>query len=263
MKKLMIVAAIAAMTSGVYADACDDVDYSEINGDCLVYDVKFSLKTLAPKKLTCKTCDKCSDDDVVYYLADTTRTLKGYLWFCYDDCWDVDDEPYVALWDTKAKSAIIPLYYTIDTTSGAKKKVAQPVTTQFEFLGRYGKKGDKVAALWNVESEYAEIAAAGVKGSVIKDKEEGTVKLKSISGNAVAYIALQTIEVAKKCADPEEFTAKIAALCDCWETWCDDGDEADIAPASGTWSLKYNKSLSKGAKSMLLVVPSYAQELEA
>ena len=86
--------------------------------------------------------------------------------------------------------------------------------------------------------------------------------LKSISGNAVGYLAMETIEVAKKCKDPEEFTAKIAGLCDCWEDWCEDGDDADTVPFSGTWSLKYNKKLSKGAKSMLLVVPSYAKELE-
>ncbi len=257
----MIAAATAALTAGAFAAACDDVDYTVAGGgdDCLVYDVKFKLKTLTPKKLTCKSCDECSDDDVVYYLKDVSRTIKGYLWFCYSDCWTADDTPYIALWDEKAKSAIIPLYYYIEGT----KMVAAPVETQFDFLGRYNKKADKVAAYWTVESDYATIYAAGVKGSVMKDKEAGTVTLKSISGNAVGMFAMETIEVAKKCDDPEEFTAKIAGLCDCWETWCDDGDDADEVPASGTWSLKYNKKLSKGAKSMLTVVPSYARELEA
>ena len=259
MKKLMIAAAVAAMTAGAYAGACDDVDYTTELDDCLVYDVTFKLKTLVPKKLVCKSCSECSDDDIVYYLADASRTLNGYLWFCYDDCWDVDDTPYIALWEKKTKTAIIPLYYAIEGT----KKVAYPVETMFEFLGRYNKKADKVAAMWAFDSAYGVFYAAGVKGSVMKDKEMGTVTLKSISGNAVGYLAMQTIEVAKKCADPEEFTAKIAGLCDCWEDWCDDGDDADIVPFSGTWSLKYNKKLSKGSKSMLLVVPSWAQELEA
>ena len=259
MKKLMIAAAVAAMTAGAYAGACDDVDIIETMDDCLVYDVTFKLKTLAPKKLVCKSCDKCSDDDVVYYLGDASRTLNGYLWFCYDDCWDVDDVPYIALWEKKTKTAIIPLYYAIEDG----KRVAYPAETEFSFLGRYNKKADKVAAMWLVGSDYGEFFAAGVKGKVMKDKEEGTVTLKSISGNVVGTLAMQTIEVAQKCKDPEEFTAKIAGLCDCWEDWCTDGDEADIVPFSGTWSLKYNKKLSKGSKSMLLVVPSWAQELEA
>ncbi len=259
MKKLMIAAAVAAMTVGAYAGACDDVDYTEVSmDDCLVYDVTFKLKTLMPKKLVCKSCDKCSDDDVVYYLADASRTFNGYLWFCYDDCWTEDDTPYIALWEKKTKTAIIPLYYAIED----KKIVAYPVETAFTFLGRYNKNANKVAALWEFGTDYGEFVAAGVKGSVTQDKEMGTVTLKSISGNAVGYLSMQTIEVAKKCDDPDMFTAKIAGLCDCWESWCDDGDDAEDVPFSGTWSLKYNKKLSKGAKSMLLVVPSYAQELE-
>jgi len=261
MKKLMIAAAVAAMTVGAYAGACDDVDVTDSWDDCLVYDVKIKAKTLMPKKLVCKdSCTKCSDVDPVYYLADASRTFEGYLWFCYDECWDVDDTPYIAMWEKKTKTAIIPLYYAIEGT----KVVAYPVETEFDFLGRYNKKADKVAALWIVDNLYGWFYCAGVKGSVTKDKEMGTVTLKSISGNAVGMLALATVEEARKCDLPAEFTAQIAGLCDCWEDWCEgDGEDADMVPVSGTWSLKYNKKLSTGAKSMLLVVPSYAQELEA
>lgn len=261
MKKLMVAAAAAAMTAGAFADVCADVDYSVTGAKCMVYDVSLKLKTLGPKKAKCVEKDACGDKtcaDDVYYLDNTTRTIVGYMWLCDDLCWDVDDDVRIVLWDKKAKSAIIPLPYAVEGT----KVVQYPNTFNFDFLGRYGKKANKVAAAWAVDADLVSLSCAGLNGSTIKDKEMGTVSLKSISGNAVGMTTLSTIEVAKKCQDPQEFTAKIAGLCDCWETWCSDGDDADEVPVSGTWSIKYNKKISNAGKSMLLIVPAYAKELE-
>lgn len=247
----MIVAAAAAMTAGAFADVCDPVPVTTVDGECLVYDLSFKFKTLGPKRITC-------DDLPVYYLKDASRTLKGYVWFCESQCWDTDSEPYIVLWDTKAKAAVIPLFYTVE--GGYKNMLAS--TIAFDFLGRYDKKANKVAAFWTVEADDATIYAAGVKGKTIIDKEDHTALLKSISGNAVGMFNLSTIEEAVECDDPNEFTAKIATLCECWLNWCDDGDDAEAVPATGTWSLKYNKGVSKGNKSMLQLVPAYAQEQE-
>lgn len=262
MNKLMIAAAAAAMIGGVYAtDVCTD-EGEAVAGGCLVYDLKISVKTLAPKHGTCK--DKgsgCSDGSCseIYYLDNTSRTLKGYLWFCEDDCWTADDQPHIVLWDTKSKQYIVPIGYAKVEKNGSTitKYYYETDGLAFSFLGRYGKKVKKAAAAWEIDTDYLVGAAAGVNGSLIQNKDEGTAMLKSISGN-FAGMAMPSLTVSKKCEDPEVELGVYATLCDCIDSWCDASEEADSVPASGTWSLKYNKKLSNSSTPMFKLVPKYA-----
>ena len=254
MKKLMVAAAAAAMTAGAFADACSDIDAAYV-ANCLVYDVQIKVKTLSPK------LQKCSEDNV-YYLDNISRTLKGYMWFCDDACWDTDDDVRIVLWDKKDKAPVVPLWYVVENN----KIVQYPETFNFDFLGRYGKKANKVAAEWQLDTDALQLLCAGVNGKSMKSKygdlEEGEIVLKSISGNCAGALALGEITVKGHCGDVDTFTAKIAELCDCWENWCDDGDDADAVPATGTWKISYNSKYSKSNKSMLEIVPSYARLLE-
>lgn len=262
MKKLMVAAAAAAMTAGAFAGACDDTDIGATTFDCMVYDVQLKLKTLVPAKANCYSKDSCGEKtacDEVYYLKDGTRKINGYMWLCDDLCWDTDDDVRIVLFDKAAKLPVITLPYTIEGT----KVVQFPNTFNFDFLGRYGKSAKKVAAAWQVDADTLYVACAGLGGTTIADKDMGTVQLKSISGNCAGTMDISTIVVPGKCGEADEYTAKIAGLCDCWDNWCDDGDDAESVPVTGTWSIKYNKALSKeNAKSMLTIVPSYALELE-
>jgi hypothetical protein len=264
MKKLMIAAAAAAMIGGAYAtDVC--TDEGDVAGvDCLVYDLKISVKTLAPKYGACKGKKSgCSDGSCseIYYLDNTSRTLKGYIWFCEDECWTIDDEPHIVLWDTKAKTFVVPIGYArVTKANGAQvtKYYYETDGLAFTFLGRYSKGMKKAAAAWEIDTDYLTGFAAGVNGSLMIDKDAGTAKLKSISGN-FAGMATPSLTVSKKCEDDEDVPGYYAELCECLDSWCEASSEADDGvPATGTWSLKYNKKLSKGSTPMYKLVPKYA-----
>lgn len=259
MKKLMIAAAAAAMIGGAYAtDVC--TDEGEYATHCLVYDLQIKVKTLTPKLGKCGSKkDLCGDSSCseIYYLDNVNTTLKGYVWFCEDDCWDVDDEPYIVLWDTKVKAPVVPVLYWKDTEKKTTKYIYEQEGLTFEFLGRYAKGMKKVAAAWTLDTEYIAGYAAGVNGSLINNKDEGTAMLKSISGN-FAGMAMPSLAVKKLCEDDEEVTGVYANLCDCIDSWCEADQEADEGvPATGTWSLKYNKKLSLGSTPMYKIVPKY------
>ena len=106
------------------------------------------------------------------------------------------------------------------------------------------------------------IYAAGTKGSVLEIDDETRLP-KSISGNAVGLINPASIVKKNKCADDTTEMGKIFAMCGCLDDdpcGSETGAEATKVAASGTWSIKYNKSLSKGKKTLAKIVPSYAQK---
>jgi hypothetical protein len=102
--------------------------------------------------------------------------------------------------------------------------------------------------------------------------------VKSISGNAVAQFVVPTIPSYKddqsgwnslttifskqKCVYPNPY---VLDLCTTLTSWCDlttAGTVVDKVAASGTWSVKYNASLSAGKKSLAKIVPDYAQTVQ-
>ena len=260
MKKLMIAAAVAAMTVGAFADACSEAEETTV---CRAWDVSMSLKSLCPKKTTCtiaaeSVCDDATKE-VVYFLDNCTRKIKGYLWVCEYEC---GKEFNVCLWDTKNKLAIIPVAYD---------------AANFDEVYVYGKKANKVAGTIAFEGDALEVTASGINGKMVRGSMEEDCYVKSLSGYAagkIAYVkasseaSTTTISkatlcsdvVEETCEDGEEFDAKILELCDacCFEGWCDADDAEEMLPAVGSWSMKYNKKVSKGNKSIVALVPSYA-----
>jgi len=272
MKKLMIAAAAAAMVGGAYAK-CGDAA-------CLVYDLKFNLKTLGTKSLTCK--DLCGDSRA-YYLDTVTRTLQGYAWSCEYDCENAP-ELTVAIWEPKAQLGWVLL--------GSDTEIA---VNGGVILPRYGKKATKAAFWASVDvlgkdpacedSDYVVkglLDFAGVDGKVGYEKTLNDCILKSISGYALGYVNVdvrcgKTKTTTKKnwcdddtttqcCAD---YIAVYTSFCDCdFSSWCDEDnasiqvlDTDDMVPAVGTWSMKYNKSLSTQTKYTVAdKVPAYCKE---
>ncbi len=264
MKKLMIAAAVAAMTAGAFADACSDPEEVSL---CRAWDVNMSLKSLCPKKTTCKVAAEspCDDptSDVVYYLDNCTRKIKGYLWVCEYEC---GKEFNVCLWDSKNKIAIIPVTYD---------------AVNFDEVYVYGKKANKVAGTITFEGADLEgndtiaVTASGLNGKMVRGAADDDCYVKSLSGYATGLLAYlkpgaKTVVTSSKgglCDDPEEvvevcdeYLAKILPLCDacCFEGWCEADDAEDMLPTVGTWSMKYNKKVSKGNKTISSLVPAYA-----
>ena len=266
MKKLMIGAAVAAITVGAFAGACDETVVS----NCRAWDLKMNLKSLGPKKIKCKIAAEsvCDDPttDTVYYMDNVTRKLNGYLWICEYVCED-DLEFNVVLWDSKNKKAIIaaPAGGTDDQTVAATEVYA------------YGKKANKVAGNLEIAGTDASgedaiaVNATGVTGKITKGTQDDDCYIKSLSGYAaglIAYLKPNSVVVATAatlCGEPteevcDEFLAKLIPFCEacCFESWCEAEDAPDMVPAAGTWSMKYNKKVSKGGKSIQALVPSYA-----
>ena len=261
MKKLMIGAAVAAITVGAFAGACDETVKA-----CAAWDVKFNLKTLTPKKTNCGK-DVCGEDlGTVYYLDSASRKIEGYLWACEYDCAESSDYN-VTLWDKKNKKAVIAY------DPSAPQQIAVPG----DDILVYGKKATKVAGTFefagtdDVGDDAFEVTAAGINGKFHKDSDKCYIK--SLSGYAAGKVKLYLPSVTAKgkagtlCDDPEpceepELNIRVALFCDacCWSTWCDDtyAYEESLVPAAGTWSMKYNKKVSKGTKSMSALVPAYA-----
>ena len=273
MKKLMIGAAVAAMTIGAFAGACDDT----VVTTCRAWDLKMSLKSLGPKKIKCKVAAEsaCDDptSDTVYYMDNVTRKLTGYLWICEYVCED-DLEFNVVLWDSKNKKSVIY----------APQSGTDYQTVSASEIYAYGKKANKVAGnlaivgdAWDSAAGEAvpgiEVNATGITGKITKGSQEDDCYIKSLSGYAagtIAYVKVgETVAGGSKatlCGEPEEVEvcdenlAKLIPFCAacCFETWCDQDDAPDMVPAAGTWSMKYNKKVSKGGKSIQALVPSYA-----
>jgi len=262
MKKLMIGAAVAAMTVGAFAAACVDPEEAAV---CRAWDVSMSLKSFGPKKTSCtiKAESACDDDskEVVYYLDNATRKIKGYLWICEYEC---GKDFNVVLWDKKHDKVIIPVAY--DAVS-------------FDEVFVYGKKATKVAGTLAFAgtdlagNETIDVTASGVNGKMVRGKEDTDCYVKSLSGYVAGKLAYIPAEGKSSggskgglCEDPvepepcEETTAKILPLCDacCFEGWCDAEDAESMLPTVGTWKMKYNKSVSKGNKTIASIVPAYA-----
>ena len=261
MKKIMVAAAIAAMTVGAFADAC-----SEAATQCRAWDLTLKLKTVAPKKAKCgkNACGEANGD--VYYLDKATRSLKGYLWVCEYDCSKAFN---IVLWDAKHKKGVI-----VYDPSGAQE-IEQNGDNPFVV---YGKKAKFVAGALDIvgndinSEEAINVVAAGVNGKLARNEDSEGCYIKSLSGYAAGKLAFikkadfkgtaETLCGEAVESDCEELAVKALDLCGacCWTTWCsEDISEADVMqPACGTWKMKYNKKVSKGTKSMAALVPSYA-----
>lgn len=261
MKKLMIAAAVAALTAGSYASLCDD-EPEDVAG-CAAYDVKITLKTLAPKVLK---GSKNQGDDVCVYLADGKRNLKGIIWMCEEACAFLDadgNNAKMILWrtDKKFQSAI---GNTLGWDAAAQEWVAEEFNV--DILDRYAKKADKVEALWKIDGLVATKKNGDQGGEYdltlggFGKFDKKNLRVKSISGYAVGTVTPDSATQAGLCGDTADTAPKVLDTCyEDFTDWCCDGEETDAVVAIGTWSIKYNKSLANGKKTLGAVVPSYAK----
>ena len=271
MKKLMIAAAVAAMGAGAFAGICDN------KGDaatCALYDVKFTFKSLDTKRAVQKESDKCSGSTTTCctYLDNATYTFNGIMWDCDAVCDMLDPNnanggTKLVLWYAKAKAVISePLKW--GNSSGAYAWEGD--IAAFEFINRFSKKATKVQAYWEQDFNAQYLTAYAGKYNSFGSNDEVKIRaagfgtfdnknmiVKSISGNAVATIGDILLKEQDCGSDGPE--PKVYDLCTEFDTVCD-GTDTDVVAASGTWSVKYNKSLSKGSKTLNQIVPAYAYQ---
>jgi len=262
MKKMFIITAFAVSCYSAVFGACSET----VLDKCYLWDVSFTLKTLAPKAAKCggakSVCGEAADP--AYYMDGATRKLKGYIWSCEYSC----DTWNIVLWDEKNKTAVIPL-----DVSGENQAT---VSAEDAFI--YGKKATKACATFAIadpDGENIDITACGMNGTLTR-KDGEFCYVKSLSGRAcgnLAYIHPNTYKVTRSggglCGEAvedlcgDEFTAKCLTWCDacCFTSWCEDGEEApELLPCEGTWKMKFNKKLASGKKGSIYdLVPAYAR----
>ena len=245
MKKLLTFAAVAAMSCGAFADLCDDDPAQPTS--CSVYDVKISLKTLGAKTLKCTDdcASDCEDPTLVGYYENVTRTINGIFWSCTHLCTELEDGMNFVAWE-KSKKAPASALIVYDGTNYIGDSVA------IENLDRYSKKANKVQGTVEfplvLNGGDAAVAAAGF-GTY--DAKNDVVK--SISGYCVGVLD-PLAAVTTECAEVDVY---VMGICEDFTSWCEDGEDAEALVAYGTWSVKYNASLSKGTKRLSQIVPAY------
>ena len=279
MKKLMIAAAAMAMVGAASADLCDEV----VGGaaGCALYNVKFTFKTLAAKDAKCSAAnlakDACKELDAdietkgLAYLDNVSRKFDGILWQCEAVCFEgvapnedaenADSINYV-LWEKKTELAISPLaeYKKGELQEGEVRWVgggtAAEEEKQFQVLGRYGNKAQKVTAFWMPSMNEA-LAGNMIVAAGFGTFDTKNLRIKSLSGNAVALLTPITAVTEELC-DETEMVTVLAYMCHSFKSWCCcECVNVALAPASGTWSIKYNASASKNGK-LSKIIPEYA-----
>ena len=249
MKKLMIAAAAAAMTAGVYAGFCDD---PSVAAGCLAYDVKISVKTPVPVTKACKDGSKCGGytSQCVTYAKLGSKTLNGLLWACEYTCEDYGNlEGFTfALWEKAHKTCFIGV------NTGKAENAGWTVA-----MRRFGQKAEKVQLYMDLDSTSSDVCSsdqgtinAVLAGTGAWDKKNGYMK--SASGSVAGVRNLCDKERNLKGCDDEG--PRYIDICDDFETWCIDGTaETDDWVVYGNFSIKLNKKAAKTNWTKL--VPSY------
>ena len=215
MKKLMIVAAAAAMVATSEA-AYQCTDGCSEGGCAAVYKIAISLKTTAPKTLGAK----CSDDCTVYRVQKAMK-INGYIWGdgeC-EDC-SLELPGSMALWSTTAFNKG-PIETSLHLVAG---RIDKPSSNKVEAHGDLGGPGDGWG--WLKLAGFGKAAfRAAAKCNECDDDACAGGYLKSLSGNIAGWRV------------PDE-------------TECEDGpyvccEMTANTAAYGTWKIAYNAALSK------------------
>jgi hypothetical protein len=280
MKKLMIGAAVAALTFGVSAKDLCSID--EEGDSCQAYNLKVTLKTLTPKTVHCKDSECKTGAGCISYYKNGKRTFKGIVWMCKSDC-SFNDAKLI-LWRTdKGHQAVVGEPLTVvDTDSDGKVDSY----TAWDFMGdnlaeawRYEKKANKVSLTWEIpddtqeqiwdkkndawtnevednQGDSAELSKYGLKFAGLGSYDTKNGRVKNVSGNVAGWVTGDpTIETC------DFHYAYVADPCDYFNKLCEDavdGQGDEHLAAYGTWSLKYSKKVSGGTKSIAGYVPNYA-----
>ena len=215
MKKLMFVA-VAVLAAATYAD-CGKEPVPQ--GECAeVYDVAMSLKTTVCKckSLSTKINVPCGKEKITACVAwreVASKKVNGVIWACGCTC--IDDTGSSLQWPDEQ------LFWI------ASDKIILQDTMEVDHLYRIGKKNEKVEFAAN----YGALRLAGTGTFDAK-----SMKVKKVSGN-VAGLWVGPLD----CSDDS------GAICPNYDL-CDPDPEApqvDETVAYGTFTVKYNSSLSK------------------
>lgn len=245
MKKLMIAAAAAAMTAGIYA-GCADVtpDDPVVTFDAAVYQWKFTGKTgigvviKGTKDITQK--GGCADDIVIPgYGAEVIRVpgtlnIVGYTYICDDECWNFGTylvNPTAAQFQIKKPYKSLVYDQNFVTAINAAEVIGKSAT-QYELEGdaKFATVDGDVGPTYTYELTFAGFGSYAKKYG----------RISSVSGN---FAGLQT---------PPRYNGTVTGLAKCppadyWDcvtlTYANDAMHASVA--YGTWSIKYNSAASK------------------
>lgn len=263
MKKLMIAAAVAALSTGAFASG----------NAAQVYDVKITVKTTVCKDgkvsngyLT--TVAEKEKGELFAYRTQASRTILGLLWGCgcdqaFSGEWGLanEDKGYWygnVFWDKKTGDLIGDDY---DDT-----------ILDFAIINRIGKKANEVEMVWYLLVTPAEgetgndglltLAGFGTIADQIAwiedDDDFNTCNsvIKSAKGNVAGYLPAPTGEYSGCEYCVESGDCEVFDFCYCSEA---DFKQEDNTAASGTWTLKYNSSASKKLSKSGYITASYTK----
>jgi hypothetical protein len=219
--------------------------------------------------LACPTAGAIANADhrLVFWMDNATRKFEGVAWQCkyacfeglFSDC-DLTNNGRLnyVLWEKRNRLAIsFPVFQAKigesdgGTPPGFKNNTYETLyfsrDAQREmFIGRYGKKAQKVAAYWGL---YRLLHAQTIDAAGFGTYDVKNLRTKSVSGNAVGMIMPIQDGATDECGNKDRIFCALGFMCVEWMDWCCDGCYAgvELVPASGTWSLKYNASATKKA----------------
>lgn len=214
MKKLMIVAAAAAMTGVVSAAECVTAKCAEDPTGATAYTLTLSLKTTAPKQKISgdECCEECT-----YWNVQKTKKFSGIIYGSAEcaGCTMLGEDLAMLLWDATNKQ--------------------QADADLNLWVGRYEKTGTKVEAYGTIAGDdFGTIGVAGFGSLYLKttkaacEDPECYAFVKNIAGNAAGFLVRADVG---DCT-PVEYT------CDC-------GEPLENAAASGSWKVSYNATVAK------------------
>lgn len=254
LKKMMMATAIIG--SGVLASFAEETKSAQL------YDIKITVKTTVAKngKLSPNSNPFVYESGTVIYRTQGSRKWTGVVWGCECDAisgeWKVINElggsvAGCVIWDGKSPNDIL----FMDNIT-------------WRLLNAIDTKGTKCEASWTIGN------SSDVSKAFLAFSGFGTLSLangclsyvKSLSGNvagwmpAPAYVTKGTPMVCTFCgiSDPGSSDSYESALA--WDYCpCDELGDSDNTAVSGTWSLKYNASLSKKLSEKASILDVYTK----
>ena len=245
MKKLMIVAAAAAISAGATAASLD----------AQAYDVTLTVKSTACREIKySKTIAELEGVDYKDVKGDKIATRKqastkivGVIWGC--DCETIANPKWRKYNGGKTVGG-----YLFWNPNASEVFNIRTTTFLWAVLNRIdnGQKAEGVWALVNSDAENT-VGFMGAGFGKVKDPGDCRITLTSMSGSFAGFILGRgAANGCKLCGGDDD--------CNTWQlcVGCQNVVyPTDLAAAYGSWKIKYNKSVSKKLRSTGLITESY------
>ena len=243
MKRLIMMTTLAMATAQIYGVELSDKEAQ-------VYDIKVTIKTTVAKsgKLSPKKNPFVSDTDTVVYRSQGSQTWTGVLWGC--DC-----ETLLGTWKTIGGGSEVVAGVAIWNS----KKPYQIVfldDMKWRVLNAIEAAGGDVEVAWTIgdssDASNAFLAFAGFGKLDVNTALECRSIIKTLSGNVAGWMpAPKSVTpgnpgVCTFCSGVVGETPDTEDSAIGWDFCpCETIGDPEFTAVSGTWTLKYNKSLSK------------------